>query len=252
MTATFYPRAIIDGGCINNDGIDNICIEIHTAVNKTKAPKTGKATAAQSNRASAAGNGELRIIGGQWRGRKLRFPALPGLRPSPDRVRETLFNWLMPELSGARCLDLFAGSGALGLEALSRGAADCWFIDNSSPASRQIQAHLTTLQCSAGHVITHDARAWLATKSTTTSAATPPFHIVFLDPPFRQGWLNECCALLERGGWLTDHALIYIECGADEQPPLPPSNWLLHRDKRAGQVAYRLFRRTGDAALPLG
>lgn len=218
-------------------------------MNKPKAPNSAKALAAsKANQATAGDNGELRIIGGQWRGRKLRFPALPGLRPSPDRVRETLFNWLMPELSGAHCLDLFAGSGALGLEALSRGAADCWFIDAASAASRQIQAHLATLKCVAGRVFTHDTLAWLAAKP----AAAPAFHIVFLDPPFRQGLLVECCALLERGGWLSDSALIYIECGADEEPPPVPSNWLLHRDKRAGQVAYRLFRRTGSAALPPG
>jgi 16S rRNA (guanine966-N2)-methyltransferase len=196
------------------------------------------------DRPASAESGELRIIGGSWRGRKLRFPALPGLRPSPNRVRETLFNWLQPELSGAHCLDLFAGSGALGLEALSRGAASCWFIDNASAASRQIQAHLATLQCSAGRVLTADTLAWLAAKP----AATPTFHLVFLDPPFRQGLLTECCALLERGGWLSATALIYIECATDETPPETPANWSIHRDKRAGQVAYRLFRRAG--ALP--
>lgn len=190
---------------------------------------------------SPSENGELRIIGGRWRGRKLRFPALPGLRPSPNRVRETLFNWLMPELSGAHCLDLFAGSGAFGLEALSRGAASCWFVDNASAACRQIEAHLTTLQSDDGRVSSADTLNWLKAKPATA----PNFHLVFLDPPFRQDLLDDCCTRLEHGNWLSDRALIYIESAADEAPPSVPPNWLLHRDKRAGQVAYRLFRRNG-------
>jgi 16S rRNA (guanine966-N2)-methyltransferase len=189
---------------------------------------------------AAATSGELRIIGGRWRGRKLRFPALPGLRPSPDRVRETLFNWLMPELTGAHCLDLFAGSGALGLEALSRGAASCWFVDSARGASRHIQEHLTLLQCVDGRAINADTLAWLKAKPV----AAPAFHVVFLDPPFRQGLLGDCCALLEQGNWLSNSALIYIEAAADEALPALPSNWSIHRDKQAGQVAYRLFRRT--------
>src|SRR5438128_11334310 len=100
----------------------------------------------------SAADGELRIIGGEWRGRKLRFPALPGLRPSPDRVRETLFNWLAPEIYGARCLDLFAGSGALGLEALSRGAAFCQFVDSAALATQRIEQHLTLLSCRKGRI----------------------------------------------------------------------------------------------------
>ncbi|HSB96823.1 MAG TPA: 16S rRNA (guanine(966)-N(2))-methyltransferase RsmD, partial [Spongiibacteraceae bacterium] len=185
-------------------------------------------------------------IGGRWRGRKLQFPALPGLRPSPNRVRETLFNWLMPELSGAHCLDLFAGSGALGLEALSRGAANCWFVDSARAASRQIQDHLTMLQCSDGQVVNADTSTWLQTKA----AGAPAFHLVFLDPPFRQGLLADCCVQLERGAWLTESALIYIESAADEGAPVVPQNWAIHRDKQAGRVAYRLFRRNGSAALP--
>lgn len=182
-------------------------------------------------------DGELRIIGGQWRGRKLRFPALPGLRPSPDRVRETLFNWLAPEISGARCLDLFAGSGALGLEALSRGAGFCQFLDSAAPAATRIDAHLTLLSCRAAAVQAIDALQWLQQKSGAT------FNMVFLDPPFRQGLLEECCALLEANGRLAPRAWIYIEAAADEAPPAVPPTWQLHRDKRAGQVAYRLYLR---------
>jgi 16S rRNA (guanine966-N2)-methyltransferase len=188
-------------------------------------------------------DGVLRIIGGQWRGRKLRFPALPGLRPSPDRVRETLFNWLAPTLAGSHCLDLFAGSGALGLEALSRGASTCYLVDSAAAACRRIEQHLTLLECAHGRVVNADCLRWLQQRS----AALPPFDVVFLDPPFRQGLLDDCCALLERNGWLSADALIYIEAAADETPPALPSNWLPHRDKRAGQVAYRLFRRTAPA-----
>jgi 16S rRNA (guanine966-N2)-methyltransferase len=182
-------------------------------------------------------DGELRIIGGQWRGRKLRFPALPGLRPSPDRVRETLFNWLAPEISGARCLDLFAGSGALGLEALSRGAGFCQFLDSATPAAQRIKAHLTLLSCREADVQTIDALQWLQQQPSNT------FNMVFLDPPFRQGLLDECCALLEANGWLAERAWVYIEAAADETPPTVPPTWQLHRDKRAGQVAYRLYFR---------
>jgi 16S rRNA (guanine966-N2)-methyltransferase len=188
--------------------------------------------------------GELRIIGGSWRGRKLCFPALPGLRPSPNRVRETLFNWLAPELAGANCLDLFAGSGALGLEALSRGAGSCWFVELARTASQQIRQHLAMLQCDTGRVIDADALRWLESKPPA-----PRFHLVFLDPPFRQGLTGECCARLERSGLLTDNALIYVESAVDEGLPGTPANWSLHRDKQAGQVAYRLFRRVAVAPV---
>ena len=186
---------------------------------------------------NTAADGELRIIGGAWRGRKLRFPALPGLRPSPDRVRETLFNWLAPEINGARCLDLFAGSGALGLEALSRGAGFCEFADSAAAAAERIESHLTLLSCRAAQVLRASAQERLH------QAATMQFNIVFLDPPFRQNLLTECCTLLEENGWLAERAWIYIEAGADEPAPVVPSTWHLHRDKRAGQVAYRLYLR---------
>ncbi len=182
-------------------------------------------------------DGELRIIGGQWRGRKLRFPSLPGLRPSPDRVRETLFNWLAPEIGGARCLDLFAGSGALGLEALSRGAGFCQFLDSATAAAKRIESHLTLLSCRDASVQAADALQWLQQPSRTS------FNMVFLDPPFRQDLLDECCALLDANGWLSARAWIYIESAADEAAPRVPATWHLHRDKRTGQVAYRLYLR---------
>jgi 16S rRNA (guanine966-N2)-methyltransferase len=191
-----------------------------------------------------AGDGELRIIGGQWRGRKLQFPPLPGLRPSPNRVRETLFNWLAPEITGARCLDLFAGSGALGLEALSRGAGSCMFVDNARAACERIAAHLKTLKSDDGSTCHADTAQWLQQKPSNVTH----FDMVFLDPPFRQDFLRDCCERLERNDWLAARAWIYIESAADEALPPLPSSWTLHRDKRAGQVAYRLFLRV---AAPL-
>jgi len=194
-------------------------------------------------RAPLGEGGELRIIGGSWRGRKLRFPALPGLRPSPDRVRETLFNWLAPVLPGASCLDLFAGSGALGLEALSRGAAGCCFVDSAGSACARIGEHLQRLGATGGRVVNADSLRWLQARPEPA----PGFDVVFLDPPFGQGLLEQCCTQLEQNGWLADEALIYMESGGAEPLPPLPSNWRLHRDKRAGQVAYRLFRREAGA-----
>lgn len=181
-----------------------------------------------------APRGQLRIIGGRWRGRKLAFTPEPGLRPTTDRVRETLFNWLAPDIHGARCLDLFAGSGALGLEALSRGAAHCEFIDTSPAALRQVQAHLDTLGArDIGHCRSGSALDFLA-------EATGPWDIVFLDPPFGAGLVDDCCRLLQRPGLLAQHALVYVETGKREQTAFP-ARWTLHREKTAGDVSYRLF-----------
>ncbi len=178
----------------------------------------------------------LRIIGGEWRGRKLQFSAAEGLRPTGDRVRETLFNWLMPFLHGARCLDLFAGSGALGLEALSRGAAHTTLLDNHAPSARQIEAHLQLLDCDRGLALQADALQWL---QQTPSGG---FDIVFVDPPFQQDLWHPCLQQLEEGNWLNDDALIYVETPRD-YPLSAPADWELMREKQAGEVCFRLFRR---------
>lgn len=183
---------------------------------------------------------ELRIIGGEWRGRRLSFPGLPGLRPTPDRVRETLFNWLSPVVEGARCADLFAGSGALGLEALSRGAAGVTFIDNQPEVVRQLRESLQRLQAAGrGEVVCADAARWL-------DSATGPYRIAFVDPPFAAGLgagmlpALAAAGLMEHGGW------VYVEQAADQPPPGAPEGWSLHRQGRAGGVGYYLFR-TGAA-----
>ena len=180
---------------------------------------------------------QLRVIGGQWRGRRLAFPDLPGLRPTPDRVRETLFNWLAPVLPGARCLDLFAGSGALGIEALSRGAAEVVFVERHPLAVRALRDHLDRLHAHGARVEQADALAWLSQPGT-------PFEIALLDPPFGAGGLEPACAALEAGGWLATSAWIYLEAAAEAGMPALPACWVPYREKTAGAVAYRLARRT--------
>jgi 16S rRNA (guanine966-N2)-methyltransferase len=176
----------------------------------------------------------LRIIGGMWRGRTLRFPPQAAIRPTPDRVRETLFNWLGTATHGAQCLDLFAGSGALGLEALSRGAAHVTFVEHDAAAARELRARLAEWGAADARVERADALAFVA-------GAARPFDIVFLDPPFAAQLLSRAAALLEAGHWLKGGALIYVECAArDGLPPLPPS-WQPLKAKRAGEVGYHLF-----------
>ncbi|KOC91055.1 16S rRNA (guanine(966)-N(2))-methyltransferase [Winslowiella iniecta] len=185
-------------------------------------------------RSNAAG--QIRIIGGQWRGRKLPVPDSAGLRPTTDRVRETLFNWLAPDIQQARCLDCFAGSGALGLEALSRHAASATLLELERPVAQQLEKNLATLGAANGRVINTNTLSWLA-------QAGEPHDLVFIDPPFRKGLLEQTLSLLESQHWLADGALIYVESEVENGMPPVPVNWQLHREKIAGQVAYRLYVR---------
>jgi 16S rRNA (guanine966-N2)-methyltransferase len=180
----------------------------------------------------------VRIIGGEWRGRKLHFPHAAGLRPTPDRVRETLFNWLQFELPGRRCLDLFAGSGALGFEALSRGATEVVFVERDPVSARAIGDMLAQLRCDRGRVEQVDAFAWLE-----RAPPAQPFDIAFLDPPYDAAWLPVLTEKLEGGGWLVPGAWIYLEDSAARGEPALPSAWTLMRSKRAGDVGYHLARR---------
>lgn len=188
-----------------------------------------------SSRLGRARN-ELRIIGGKWRGRRVRFPAVDAIRPTPDRVRETLFNWLQHVIAGSRCLDLFAGSGALGLEALSRGASKVVFVDRERTAIRQLEETLSVLQAAGAELHTQDARHFVEGKGT-------PFDIVFLDPPFDADFLPDVGRALEKGGWLAPRASIYIELPAKAGAPVLPPNWTLLKSGRAGEVGYHLARR---------
>jgi len=185
---------------------------------------------------SSAASGQIRLIGGQWRGRKLPVPDSPGLRPTTDRVRETLFNWLAPSMVDAHCLDCFAGSGALGLEALSRYAARATLLEMERGVAQQLQKNLATLKAGNAQVVNTNTLAFLAQSGT-------PHDIVFVDPPFRKGLLEETLTLLESNGWLADDALIYVESEVENGLPPVPASWQLHREKVAGQVAYRLYHR---------
>ncbi|MCX8959486.1 16S rRNA (guanine(966)-N(2))-methyltransferase [Erwinia psidii] len=182
------------------------------------------------------GSGQIRIIGGLWRGRKLPVPDSAGLRPTTDRVRETLFNWLAPDIQGARCLDCFAGSGALGLEALSRHAASATLLELERPVAQQLERNLATLGATTGRVINANTLQYLAQTGV-------PHDLVFIDPPFRKGLLEQTINQLEDGGWLEDGALIYVESEVENGIPSVPRSWQLHREKVAGQVAYRLYIR---------
>ncbi|MDW8845255.1 16S rRNA (guanine(966)-N(2))-methyltransferase [Erwinia sp. MMLR14_017] len=182
------------------------------------------------------GAGQIRIIGGLWRGRKLPVPDSAGLRPTTDRVRETLFNWLAPDIQGARCLDCFAGSGALGLEALSRHAASATLLELERPVAQQLEKNLATLGAKTGRVINVNTLQFLA-------QGGEPHDLIFIDPPFRKGLLEQTIAQLETQGWLAESALIYVESEVEHGLPPVPVSWQLWREKIAGQVAYRLYRR---------
>lgn len=196
---------------------------------------TSRARRPQRTQTSAGKAAKLRIIGGEWRSRQLPIPELEGLRPTPDRVRETLFNWITAYVPGARCADLFCGSGALGLEALSREAASCVFVDASAVVTRQMVANLKSLNCQTAEVVQQSAVSWLQ------SATKQPFDLVFLDPPFRKGWLEQIIPLLA-DGWLSNQAWVYIEMEKEADLQYIPDNWHLHREKTAGQLCYRLFQ----------
>ncbi|QCJ71368.1 16S rRNA (guanine(966)-N(2))-methyltransferase RsmD [Providencia heimbachae] len=180
--------------------------------------------------------GQIRIIGGTWRGRKLPVRDSEGLRPTTDRVKETLFNWLMPVIREARCLDCYAGSGSLGFEALSRLADNVTFIELDKQNTQLLIENKARLQATHATVINNSCLSVLAQAGT-------PFDVVFIDPPFRKGLLNETVQLLEKNHWLADESWIYIESEAELPLTDIPANWQLHREKIAGQVAYRLFIR---------
>lgn len=188
-----------------------------------------------------AGDNRLRIIGGQWRGRKLAFPDVEGLRPTGDRIRETLFNWLAPEIVGARCLDIFAGSGALGIEALSRGADYCLMVERDRQAASALRNNVTLLNCNRATVRDDDALVFIARGNTEQA-----YDVVFIDPPFALSAWPKVIDGLVQGQWLATNATIYIEAPVD-YPLMVPADWSLHRDKRAGKVAYRLYYRNAEA-----
>lgn len=194
--------------------------------------KKPKSTALSNNK------GEVRIIAGLWRGRKLPVLSAEGLRPTGDRVKETLFNWLMPYIVDARCLDCFAGSGALGLEALSRQAKCVTFLELNKAVALQLQQNLQRLQCGGENakVIQQNSLHFLAQPQTQAQ-----FDIVFLDPPFHFGLAQQAIDLLEQHHWLANEALIYVETEKGEMLHTP-THWQLCKEKNTGQVSYRLYQ----------
>jgi 16S rRNA (guanine966-N2)-methyltransferase len=180
--------------------------------------------------------GRIRIIGGNLRNSRLDVADMPGLRPTAERLRETLFNWLAPTIAGARVLDLCAGTGALGIEALSRGAASVQFVEREARAARAIEQNLARLKQADGAVAALDAEAFLR-------GAGRPHDLVLLDPPFALGLWEALARQLEQGGWLATAALIYVESPRAVTPTLPP-NWQLQRESHAGDARGALYRRT--------
>ena len=200
--------------------------------------KATQSMAKNKGRAGAASQGQVRIIGGAQRGLRLHFVDHGGdLRPSSDRLRETLFNWLQFELPGLNVLDLFAGSGVLGAEALSRGAVSATLIETKRERAADLSRQLQPLFGDRATVESRDALAWLQQPAS-------PFDLVFVDPPYDLGLAEPACAALEKQGWLSQDAWIYVESRRQGKVPTVPSNWTLHREKAAGEIHARLFRRS--------
>ena len=179
---------------------------------------------------------QLRIIAGRWRGRKIKFVDQDDLRPTPDRVRETLFNWLQSDVPDAVCLDLYAGSGALGFEAASRGARQVTLVDSSKQACQVIEKNITNLQSTDMRVVVSDALDYLESSETK-------FDVVFLDPPYKSDILSRVFMILEQEQCLSEHAKIYVEHDAKQSLPELPINWHVLKNKTAGQVSYCLIDR---------
>lgn len=186
-----------------------------------------------------APSGQVRIISGLWRGRKLPVHDAEGLRPTTDRVKETLFNWLAQDIPHAKCLDLFAGSGGLGFESASRQADKVTMLEMNPQAFAQLKTNIAALKASNIEAVNTDTLTYLKQPGQA-------YDVVFIDPPFRQGLLQETVQLLEQNGWLAANAMIYIE--SEKELPLTelPDSWQLYREKLAGQVCYRLFERTSE------
>lgn len=187
------------------------------------------------------GMNTVRIIGGFHRTRKIHFPDATGLRPTADRIRETLFNWLREDIHGARCLDLFAGSGALGIESLSRGAREVEFVEMNPRVNKALTESLATLDIANAIVHLEDALSWI-----DRHRPAEPFDIVFLDPPFADGLLPRVCQQIADSGLLKPNAKIYLEFDASQPEIIAPGNWRSLKSKRAGNVRFQLFGLTAS------
>jgi len=178
--------------------------------------------------------GSIRIIAGKHRGRKLPVLMAEGLRPTTDRVKETVFNWLMPYVQEANCLDCFAGSGSLGFEAMSRGAQKVTLLELNKTAVNQLKANKQLLNAESINIDHVDTLEYLKTNIEA-------YDLIFLDPPFRKQLVEQCAVLLN-SGWLTENAVIYVEMEANDNCQQLPNNWTLLKEKIAGQVSYQLYQ----------
>ncbi|MDP5136737.1 16S rRNA (guanine(966)-N(2))-methyltransferase RsmD [Rheinheimera baltica] len=204
---------------------------------QVKSPPKNRSNDRKLPPAVSGAPGEVRVISGKWRGRKLAVLNADGLRPTTDRVKETLFNWLMHNIDGATVLDCFAGSGSLAIEALSRHASKASLIERDSKLARHLEQNLQKLSCDNANVVNQDCL------SVLSGTATQQYSIVFIDPPFRKNLAISCCKLLESNQWLTSEALIYLETEKELAITDIPANWRLLKEKIAGQLAYRLYQR---------
>ena len=183
---------------------------------------------------------KLRIIGGKWRGRKISFQSKDGLRPTKDVVRETLFNWIEPYISGAKCLDLFCGTGSLGLEALSRGASYCDFVDKCRLNTKTLMFNLQTIN--AGN----RAKVHNQLVNKFLSCSKKSYDIIFIDPPFKSNLLSQTCKTLSSNQLIEPGGSIYMEFSVTIPPDEIPLNWNIHRKKRSGSVKYCLYHQSKD------
>ena len=205
----------------------------------THTRKSAERMTAKARQSPMPRPGRIRIIGGRLRGSKLDVPRSEGLRPTPDRVRETLFNWLQPVIDGARCLDLFAGSGANGIEAMSRGAASLVSIERERKLAELLRSNIARLKVDHAEVVCADALAWL--KQVQTVGARP-FDLVFMDPPFAHDLAPQAALDLEQARLLAPSAMVYLELPAGREAQVP-GNWRVHRQGRAGALGYTLYQR---------
>jgi len=182
-------------------------------------------------------DGFIRLISGQWRGKKIPVKDKQGLRPTTDRTKETLFNWLMHDIREANCLDCFSGSGSLGFEALSRYCQFCTFLELDKQVAAQLQNNISTLKAENAEVIQGDSLRYLS------QAANRQYDVVFIDPPFNLGLAQPCIEQLEEQGYLTENSLIYVEVESTLTNLQFPTTWSLLKEKNAGQVRYQLFKR---------
>ncbi len=212
---------------------------------KQAKPQTNKKSF--SGRGQGKSAGQIRIIAGKHKGRKLPVLMAEGLRPTTDRVKETVFNWLMPYIHQANCLDCFAGSGSLGFEAMSRGAAQVTLVELNRAAAKQLQANKELLKANNVNVISNDALSFLkegTLKEGLANDSQESFDLVFIDPPFRKQLVEQAAQLLNSYG-LAEDALIYVEMEAESSQVIPV-NWQLLKEKVTGQVIYQLYQYQAD------